>query len=81
MYLCKRAGRNYLFDEVVMWKIHGRSSDTGIDCMVIDQAIYLGKNNALDNFQFIIAIHTGQYVCLLLSTSLCFIKSIQHNIM
>ena len=46
----KHACRNHLFDEVVMWKIHGRSSDTGIDCMVIHQGIYLGKNDALDTF-------------------------------
>ena len=64
----KHASRNYLFNEV---KIHGRSSDTGsIDCMVIDQAIYLGKNDALDDFRFVMANRTGQYVCLLLSASL-----------
>ena len=54
---------------MVMWKI-GRSSDTGIDYMVKDRVIYLGKNDALDDFRFVIAIHTGQYVCLLLSASL-----------
>ena len=42
--------RNHLFDEVVMWKTHGRLSDIGIDCMVIDQAIYLVKNDILDDF-------------------------------
>ena len=53
-----------------MGKMHGRSSDTGIDCMAIDQLIYLGRNDALDDFQFVMAILTGQYVCLLLSASL-----------
>ena len=46
---------------MVMWKMHGRWNNTGIDCMVIDQAIYSAKNDALDNFPFIMAIHTGQY--------------------
>ena len=50
--------------------MHGRWSDTGIDCMVIDQAIYSGKNGALDNFPFVMAIHTGQYACLILLASL-----------
>ena len=38
--------------------------------MVIDRAIYLGKNNALDDIQFIMTIRTGQNVCLLLSVLL-----------
>ena len=46
-------------------KIHGRSSDTGIDCMVIDRATFSGKNDALDNFQFVMAIsvQTSMYAC------------------
>ena len=72
----KHASRNHLFDKVVMWKIHGRLSDTGIDCMVIDQGIYLGKSDALDNFWFIMAIHTGQHACF---ATISFIKSVQHR--
>ena len=49
---------------------HGRSSNTGMDSMVIDRAIYLGKNDALDDFWFVMVICTGQYLCLLLSASL-----------
>ena len=59
-FLYKHACKNHLFDEVVMWKIHGRSSNTGMNCMVIDRAMYSGtgvvKNNALGNFRFIMAI-------------------------
>ena len=40
-----------------------RSSDTGINRMVIDRGIYSSKNNALDNFQFVMAINTCQYTC------------------
>ena len=60
-----------------MWKIHGRSSDTDIDCMVIDQ-VNKGKNDASDNFQFVMAIHTGQYACFAtISFITCFINLVQ----
>ena len=77
----KHASRNHLFDEVIMWKIHDRSSHTGIDyiviagahkhhkvlcgtyeLLVIDLAIYSDKKGALDDFPFVMAIHTGQFV-------------------
>ena len=32
--------------------------------------MYLGKNDALDDFRSVMAICTGQYICLLLSASL-----------
>ena len=45
------------------YTVHGRSSNTGIDRMVIDRGMYSSKNDALDNFRFVMAICTGQYAC------------------
>ena len=44
--------------------------DQAIDLMVTDQGIYLGKNDALQNFLFVMAIRTGQYTFWQLSASL-----------
>ena len=57
-----------------MWKTYGTLSDTDIDCMVIDRAIYSGKNNALDT------LRTGQYAYFdIISFIICFSKSVQHR--
>ena len=62
---------------IAMWKMHGRLSDTYTDRMVIDREIYSGKNNAIGNFQFVMAIRTGQYTLFAIISFiiiLCFIK-------
>ena len=45
-----------------------RLSDTGKYSMVIDQAIYSRNNDALDDFQFVMAICTGKTHILILLT-------------
>ena len=58
-----------------MEKVHSRLSITGINCMVLDQVIYLGKSDGLDNCRFVMAYHTGQYACFdTISFITCFIK-------
>ena len=72
----KHASISHLFDKVVMWKIHSRSSDTGIDCMVIpgvDRVIYLGiKEQHFRRFS-ICNGHPHRPLCILYFDTIIFI--------
>ena len=58
-----------------MWKMYGKLN--GTDRLHGNSKIdYHAVMIALDNFQFTMAIHTGQYISFdILSTSLCLMKT------
>ena len=60
LYYAHSSG-NHLVDGVVLWKMHGRLSGTG-RLHGCEQYTRVGTETiALDDFQFTMAIHTGQY--------------------
>ena len=66
-----------MVDGVVLWKMHGRLSDTGRLHGNISSGVAtrVGTETiALDNFQFPMAIYTGQYASFdMISFIICFI--------
>ena len=53
-----------MLDGLVLWKMYGRLSGTGRLHGILDRVVYYRvgiETIALDDFQFAMAIHTGQH--------------------